>query len=315
MVIFEKCSFDQPPLSHPSPLRASDKLSPSSKTTYSETTRWLQQSQKNVDHFWKKDTALVKALRQYHFTSGALEGQTQWKFQKSRILHKVLDVIALNMESTGRCLDFRDSMPVDQEFWHWDTNLRHLKAVAVKEVEHLTMVLVLDEDHTHYSDAFGNIFESGALSKKRFPEGSDGIKTKKGGPARAIVCHFCLHACSNDDYAYHHLAAIHLNIQWGCGACYGYVSGYLLKIREHMSSLTRRGAPKSDPTHPARRRAADIPIHPRTGCQVMRRFLRGNQKKRKRTMMMKSTVPPVGLAWTTRISTRIPTRASHGNEL
>ena len=125
----------------------------------------------------------MKALRQYHFASGVLEGWTQWKFQKSRILHKVLDVIALNMESTGRCLDFRDSMPVDQEFRHQDTNLQHLKAVAVKEVEHLTMVLVLDEDHTHYSDTFGNIFESGALSKKRFPEGSDGIKMKKGGPA------------------------------------------------------------------------------------------------------------------------------------
>ena len=123
MVIFEKCSFDQPPLSHPSPLRASDKPSPSSKTTYSETTHWLQQSQKNVDYFWKKDTALVKALRQYHFTSNVLEGQTQWKFQKSWILHKVLDVIALNMESTGRCLDFRDSMPVDQEFWHRDPDL------------------------------------------------------------------------------------------------------------------------------------------------------------------------------------------------
>ena len=55
----------------------------------------------------------------------------------------------------------------------------------VKEVAHLTMVLVLDEDHTHYSDTFGNIFESGALCKKWFPEGSDGIKTKtkKGGPA------------------------------------------------------------------------------------------------------------------------------------
>ena len=38
LVIFEKCSFDQPPLSHPSPLRASDKPSPSSKTTYSKTT-------------------------------------------------------------------------------------------------------------------------------------------------------------------------------------------------------------------------------------------------------------------------------------
>ena len=242
MVIFEKCSFDQPPLSHPSPLRALDKLSPSSKTTYSETTHWLQQSQKNIDHFWKKDTALVKALRQYHFASSALEGWTQWKFQKSQILHKVLDVIALNMESTGRCLDFHDSMPVDQEFRRRDTNLRRLKAVAVKEVEHLTMVLVLDEDHTHYSDAFRNIFESGALSKKRFPEGSDGIKTKKGGPARAIVCHFCPHACSNDDYAYCHLAAIHLNIQWGCRACHGYMSGYLSKIREHVQSHQKRSS-------------------------------------------------------------------------
>ena len=53
----------------------------------------------------------------------------------------------------------------------------------VKEVAHLTMVLGLDEDHTHYSDTFGNIFESGALCKKQFPQGSDGIKTKKGGPA------------------------------------------------------------------------------------------------------------------------------------
>ena len=122
-LIFKKCSFDQPPISHPSPLQALDKPSPSSKSTYSKTTRWLQQSQKNIDHFWKKDMALVKALRQYHFASNVLEGWTQWKFQKSRILHKVLDVIALNMESTGRCLDFCDSMPMDQEFWHQDLNL------------------------------------------------------------------------------------------------------------------------------------------------------------------------------------------------
>ena len=123
LVIFEKCSFDQPPLSHPSPLRASDKLSPSSKSTYSETTHWLQQSQKNIDYFWKKDMALVKALRQYHFASNVLEGWTQWRFQKSWILHKVLNVIALNMESTGRCLDFCDSTPVDQEFRCRDPNL------------------------------------------------------------------------------------------------------------------------------------------------------------------------------------------------
>ena len=31
--------------------------------------------------------------------------------------------------------------------------------------------------------------------------------------------------------------------------------------------------------------------------------------------MMKRTAPPVGLARITRISTRVPTRASHGNEL
>ena len=241
-LIFEKCSFDQPPISHPFPLQALDKPSPSSKSTYSKTTCWLQQSQKNINHFWKKDTALVKALRQYHFTSNVLEGWTQWKFQKSRILHKVLDVIALNMESMGRCLDFCDSMPMDQEFQCQDLNLWCLKAVAVKEVAHLTMVLVLDEDHMHYSDAFGNIFESSALCKKWFPEGSDSIKTKKGRPAWAIMCHFCPCTCSNDDYAYCHLAAIHLNIQWGCGTCHGYVSGYLSKIREHVQSHLKKSS-------------------------------------------------------------------------
>ena len=165
--IFEKCSFNQPPISHLFPLQALDKPSPSSKSTYSETICWLQQSQSNIDHFWKKDMALVKALRQYHFASNILEGRTQWKFQKSWILHKVLDVIAVNMESTKRCLDFHDlMMPVDQEFRHRDQNLHCLKAVAIKEVAHLTMILVLDEDHTHYSDAFGNIFEGGALCKK-----------------------------------------------------------------------------------------------------------------------------------------------------
>ena len=85
--IFSKCSFDQPPMSYLSPLKVLDKLSPCSKTTYSNVTHWLQQSQGNIDKFWKDDTALVKALRQYHFASNVLEGHTQWKFQKSRILH------------------------------------------------------------------------------------------------------------------------------------------------------------------------------------------------------------------------------------
>ena len=121
--IFEKCSFNQPPISHLSPLQDLDKPSLSSKSTYREMTHWLQQSQSNIDHFWKEDTALVKALRQYHITSNVLEGQTQWKFQKSWILHRVLDVIAGNMESTKRCLDFCNLMPVDQGFRCQDPNL------------------------------------------------------------------------------------------------------------------------------------------------------------------------------------------------
>ena len=94
----------------------------------------------------------------------------------------------------------------------------------------------------HYSDAFGNIFKRGALCKKHFPNGSSGIKTRKGGATQAIVCHFCPHACSNDDYAYRHLVAILLNIQWGCGMCFGYVSGYLSKIREHIQSHHKKSS-------------------------------------------------------------------------
>ena len=71
----------------------------------------------------------------------------------------MLDIIAINMEDMKRSLDFCDLTPIDQGFRHRDPNLHHLKAVTVKEVMHLTMILVLDEDHTHYSDAFGNIFE------------------------------------------------------------------------------------------------------------------------------------------------------------
>ena len=72
--IFKKCSFNQPPISHLSPLRGSDKPSLGYKSTYSEMTHWLQQSQSNIDHFWKKDMALAKALRQYHIASNVLEG-------------------------------------------------------------------------------------------------------------------------------------------------------------------------------------------------------------------------------------------------
>ena len=231
-----------PPISHLSPLQGLDKPSLGSKSTYSKTTHWLQQSQSNINHFWKKDMALVKALRQYHFASNVLKGHTQWKFQKSRILHHMLDIIALHMEDTKRCLDFCNSMPIDQGFRHCDPNLCCLKAVVVREVTHLTMILMLDENHTHYSDAFGNIFEGDALHKKHFPNGPDGIKTKRGGATHAIVCHFCPYTCLNDDYTYQHLFATHLNIQWDCGICFNFVNGYLSKIREHVQSHQKKSS-------------------------------------------------------------------------
>ena len=64
----------------------------------------------------------------------------------------------------------------------------------------------------------------------------------KGGAAHAIVCRFCPYACSNDDYTYCHLAATHLNIQWGCGVCFDFVIGYVSKIREHVLSHQKRSS-------------------------------------------------------------------------
>ena len=154
----------------------------------------------------------------------------------------MLDVIAVHMGDVERCLDFHDSMPVDQNFRCHDPNLCCLKAVMVKEVTHLTMILILEEDHTHYSNAFRNIFKGDTLYKKHFPDGPDGIKMRKGGAAHAIVCHFCPYTCSNDDYAYHHLVATHLNLQWGCRICFGFVNGYLSKIREHVQSHQKKSS-------------------------------------------------------------------------
>ena len=147
------------------------------------------------------------------------------------------------MENSKRCLDYHDLMPMDPTFRCCDPNLHvTLRAVAVKEVTHLTMIIILDEDHMHYSNAFRNIFEEDTLQKKQFPDGPEGITMSKGGAAHVIVCHFCPYACSNDDYTYHHLVATHLNIQWGCGVCFEFINGYVSKIREHILSHQKKSS-------------------------------------------------------------------------
>ena len=115
--------------------------------------------------------------------------------------------------------------------------------MAIKEVTDLTMILVLDKDHTHYSDAFRNIFEGGALCKKHFPNGSSGIKMRKSGATWAIVCHFlptCMLKMMTMPITTWWPST--LNIQWGCRTCYGYVSGYLLKVREHVQSHHKKSS-------------------------------------------------------------------------
>ena len=269
-LIFEKCSFNQPPMSHPLPLWCLDKSSPGSKSTYSEMNCWLQQNQSNIDHFWKKDMALVKALRQYHIASNVLKGRTQWKFQKSWILHQVLDVIAMNMESMKRCLDFCDLTPVDQGFRHQDPNLHWLKAVAIKEVTHLTMILVLDEDHTHYSDAFRNIFKGGAFCKKCFPDGLSGIKMRKGGaawPLSVISAHMHAQMMTTPIVTWQPSTSI------SSGAA-GRVLGMSVDTCQRSGntfSPTSKRALGSDPTHPTGRTRAANQNHPQMASQAMRR--------------------------------------------
>ena len=65
---------------------------------------------------------------------------------------------------------------------------------------------------------------------------------RKGGATHAIVCRFCPYTCLNDDYTYHHLATTHLNIQWDCRICFGFVNGYLSKIREHVQTHQRKSS-------------------------------------------------------------------------
>ena len=35
---------------------------------------------------------------------------------------------------------------------------------------------------------------------------------------------------------------MHLNLQWGCGICFGFMNGYLLKIREHVQSHQKKSS-------------------------------------------------------------------------
>ena len=132
--------------------------------------------------------------------------------------------------------------PVDQTFRCHDLNLCHLMTVALAEVQHLMMIIVLDEDHTHYSDAFGNIFEEDTLHKKQFLDGPGGVSMSKGGAAHAIVHCFGPYTCSNDDYTYCHLASTHLNLQWGCSVCYEFVNGYVSKICEYIQAHMKKSS-------------------------------------------------------------------------
>ena len=129
----------------------------------------------------------------------------------------------------------------------------------------------------------------------------------KSGAAYAIVCHFCPYACSNDDYAYHHLTATISTSSGGVGYALTSSMGMYPKSGS-MFYLTRKEAPRSDPaclTRRTRMRCQDLL---RTVSQVMKRHP-------KRTPMMRKMIVN-GLAQVamksarmaqTRILTRNPT--------
>ena len=76
-------------------------------------------------------------------------GKMQWEFDKTRILHKFLDCIAVNMPK-GRCLNYRSNPKLNQDFWQRNKNLRKLKVMVSKVGDYLMMVIVLDKAHMNY---------------------------------------------------------------------------------------------------------------------------------------------------------------------
>ena len=106
-------------------------------------------------------------------------------------------MIALHMPMEW-CLDYCSTGPRDQMFHRNSHNLKKPKVAAVAKV--------------------GNMFKGDSLTKRKFPS----IITTQGKEASIIVCAFCLFACLIDAYDYKHLAALHLNILWGCGICFNF---------------------------------------------------------------------------------------------
>ena len=133
--------------------------------------------------------------------------------------------------------------------------------MAIKEVTHLTMILVLDEDHTHYSDAFGNIFEGGALCKGISPAGRVALKQEKAGPHRplsAISAHMHAQMMTMP------IATWQPSISISSGAA-GHVMGTSVDTYRRSGntfSPTAKRALGSDPTHHAGRMMAANQTHP-----------------------------------------------------
>ena len=79
--IFAKCSFAKPEPIEVAPLQENSR--PPQGMMDSKTIKYLQVDQRTLNHFWDKDPVLIKALHQYLFTQGVLEGKTQWVLQWS----------------------------------------------------------------------------------------------------------------------------------------------------------------------------------------------------------------------------------------
>ena len=84
------------------------------------------------------------------------------------------------------CLDYCTNALKDQLLKRKDANLKKLKKAAKHICDHLTMVIILDDDHPDYQGTFGGIFEADTLTKRKFTL----IKTSHGKGHQPLCVHF-----------------------------------------------------------------------------------------------------------------------------
>ena len=133
--------------------------------------------------------------------------------------------------------------------------------MAVKEVTHLTMILILDKDHMHYSNAFRNILKGELCVRSISLTGQVALKQEKvglHGPLSVISAHMHAQTMTMP------IATWWPSTSISCGAA-GCVLGTSVDTCQRSGntfSPTTKRVLGSDPTHHTGRMRAENQTHP-----------------------------------------------------